>query len=509
VLLIDLIYKKIGVTPHTVNELLKVIKNNNTVWDIYKNGLTMGINQCEKKSTTNKVKRYKPINISELTAFIAGIRPSFKSMYPTFESRKPFSYGISSFDNIIKTEEMPNSFVLYQEQTMATLAYAGFSTDETYGIIKAISKKKPAIVKPLEERFIKGFSEKIIANEKVTIEEALEMSHKVWTIVEDSSGYGFNASHAYSYALDSVYCAYLKSHYPMAFYEVMLETYSTKGNKNKVSKFKQEMELGFGIKVGKLIFGNNNKGFVMNIENNTINESMLSVKFLNQKCSEDLYSLSQADKYTHFLDLLIDITTKTSVDARQFTILITLNYFEEFGNNQKLLNFVEQFDKLYSSKQIKKDKYTDDVILPLIIKYSLKQTEKLFKEIDTYGLLKELWNTIEDKKIKLSEQAKAEMEYLGYVQLQEEKLGEEYNVVLELKFGKNKLKPFLSLYNIKNGHTLSARIKDDKLFAEHKFKEFDVIKITDSINEKINKKIDGEWKKLTETELVLTNYIIL
>ena len=142
-------------------------------------------------------------------------------MYHIFESRKPFSYGISSFDDLIQTEEMKNSFVLYQEQTMATLAYAGFPNDETYGIIKAISKKNQMLLNHLK-RFLKGFSEKILEKETVSTEQALEMSDRVWKIIEDSSGYGFNASHAYSYALDSVYCAYLKSHYPIYFYETLL-----------------------------------------------------------------------------------------------------------------------------------------------------------------------------------------------------------------------------------------------------------------------------------------------
>ncbi len=508
VLLIDLVYKKLGMKPHTVNELLQVVKNNKLVWDIYANGQTMGINQCEKLSTTNKVKRYKPMNPSELTAFIAGIRPSFKSMYSTFESREPFSYGIHSFDDIIVTEEMLNSFVLYQEQTMATLAYAGFSVDETYGIIKAISKKKPAVVKPLQERFIKGFTEKIMDNEKVTYEEALEMSHRVWQIVEDSSGYGFNASHAFSYACDSLYCAYLKSHYPIEFYEVMLDVYSGKGNKKKVSKFKQEMELHFNIQIGELLFGKDNRGFVPDIKNHKINESMLSVKYLNQKCAEDLYTLGK-DTYESFTDILADICDKTSVNARQLSILIKLNYFSQFGNNKKLLDFVEQFDIFYSAKTIKKEKYIENQKMYDLISANSKQTDKQFKEINTKAILKEIWKTIENKKIKLSEQASFETEYLGYIKIKEPQISADYYVVAEMKFGKNKLRPFLSLYNIKEGKLVTMRIKDDKMFAERKFKEHDVIKVIKKDNERMSKRINGKYVTISETEVVLSNYFVV
>jgi DNA polymerase III alpha subunit len=508
VLLTDLIYKRIGVKPHTVNELLDLVRNDEKVWDIYKNGWTMGINQCEKLSTTNKVKRYQPRNPSELTAFIAGIRPSFKSMYSIFESREPFSYGIHSFDDIIVTEEMPNSFVLYQEQTMATLAYAGFSVDETYGIIKAISKKKPAVVKPLQERFIKGFTEKIMANEKVTYEEALEMSQRVWQIVEDSSGYGFNASHAYSYALDSLYCAYLKAYYPMEFYEVMLEVYSDKGNKKKVSKFKQEMEQAFDIKVGELKFGKNNKGFVVDMEANTINESMLSVKYLNQQCSEDLYILGQ-NQYESFTDVLMDVAYKTGVNARQLSILIKLNYFSAFGNNKKLLDFVEWFNVFYKAKTINKEKYADNQFILDTITAHSKQTDKQFKELDNVQILKKIWDTIENKKIKLSEQAGFEAEYLGYVQVKEPAISKDFYIVVEMKFSKNKLRPFLTLHNVMSGKTVVMRIKDDKLFAERKFKEFDVLKLNNFAPERKSKRINGKYVTISETELVISSYFVV
>ena len=162
VLLIDLIYKRIGLKHHTVNELMELVKNDQAVWDIYANGYTMGVNQVEKASTTRKSMKYKPRNVSELSAFIAAIRPAFKSMYSKLENREDFSYGIPAFDKILQTEELPQSFILYQEQTMNTLNYAGFPIDECYGIIKAIAKKHPERVKPLKERFITGFKDKIM-----------------------------------------------------------------------------------------------------------------------------------------------------------------------------------------------------------------------------------------------------------------------------------------------------------------------------------------------------------
>ena len=155
VLLIDKIFKRIGIEHFDVNKLLELVEKDQKVWNLYANGYTIGLNQCEKESTTKKCMKYKPSNVSELSAFIAGIRPGFKSMYSKFESREPFDYGIPAFDKIIQTEQFPYSFIMYQEQTMNTLNYAGFPLDECYGIIKAIAKKHPEKVRPLKSNLLK------------------------------------------------------------------------------------------------------------------------------------------------------------------------------------------------------------------------------------------------------------------------------------------------------------------------------------------------------------------
>ena len=63
-------------------------------------------------------------------------------MYKIFEARSPFAYGVKAFDELIQTEEMPNSFILYQEQEMAALHYAGIPMSECYTAVKNIAKKR-------------------------------------------------------------------------------------------------------------------------------------------------------------------------------------------------------------------------------------------------------------------------------------------------------------------------------------------------------------------------------
>lgn len=50
------IYKEIGIEPLSVNELLAKIDNDSKTWDIYANGYTMCVNQCEQQ---NLLKSYE------------------------------------------------------------------------------------------------------------------------------------------------------------------------------------------------------------------------------------------------------------------------------------------------------------------------------------------------------------------------------------------------------------------------------------------------------------------
>lgn len=191
--LIDKVYKRIGIPQHSEQELLAMCPPDSPVWDmIYGRSCTLGINQVEQVGTSSRVAKYKPHNISELCAFVAAIRPGFKSMYKKFENREHFEYGIKSLDNLIQTEEMHDSFMLYQEMAMAVLHYAGIPMSECYGIIKNIAKKRVQKVLAYKQTFIDGFKKELMANEHETAEEAESVAHDVWQILEDSSRYSFN-----------------------------------------------------------------------------------------------------------------------------------------------------------------------------------------------------------------------------------------------------------------------------------------------------------------------------
>ena len=490
VLLIDLIYKRIGLKHHTVNELMELVKNDQAVWDIYANGYTMGVNQVEKASTTRKSMKYKPRNVSELSAFIAAIRPAFKSMYSKLENREDFSYGIPAFDKILQTEELPQSFILYQEQTMNTLNYAGFPIDECYGIIKAIAKKHPEKVKPLKERFITGFKDKIMQDDGIPADKAEEDSARVWQIISDSCGYGFNSAHAYCMALDSLYNAYLKAHYPYEFYEVLLQTYSDKGKKDKVAELKQEMSKAFGIKEGEYKFGLDNRKFKADPDNQTIYPSLLSIKGLSQGCANDLDAMGQK-KYENFYELWKDMKKKKNLNSGKVNTLIEIGYFDDFGTIGKIKRFIDILDQLYDRSQFSKSNPPVE-FLPIIRKYS-EETDKQYRKFDYDAALTEIWETLEDTDIPFNERLKYELQNIGYVKTLVPDMSPDYAFVQEYECKyKN---PKLTLYRLADGSTEIVKVRRKK-YDEAPINVGDIIKTIECSEEgRWSKDNNGDWQQ--------------
>lgn len=173
------LFHSIGQEVPSFEELREMINGDKPTWDIYAKGITCCINQCEKESTTNKVKKYKPTNISQLSSFIAGIRPGFASLINTFLNREPYSTGEPKIDDLLSDSA---HFAIFQESIMKILSFLGLPMDETYGVIKSISKKKlkgekkDNLLKELKENWLKIFGN-------------LDNFDKIWKVIEDSAFY--------------------------------------------------------------------------------------------------------------------------------------------------------------------------------------------------------------------------------------------------------------------------------------------------------------------------------
>lgn len=131
------LYASIGQDVPSFEELKELVKGDKETWEIYEKGITCCINQCEKLATTQKAMRYKPKNIAELSAFIAGIRPGAASIVDDLLDRRYYTTGEKVIDDLLEDSA---HFMLYQESIMKILAFLGVDMGETYSVIKKIAK---------------------------------------------------------------------------------------------------------------------------------------------------------------------------------------------------------------------------------------------------------------------------------------------------------------------------------------------------------------------------------
>lgn len=297
-------FERIGKPVMTVAELDDAVRNDKEIWNLYANGYTMGLNQVEREKSSQRCGQYKPKSLPELAAFVAAIRPGFKSMLNTFLSREHFEYKIPSLDNLLKTKEIPESFLMYDEQILQILKAAGIPGPDAYSCTKAIKKKKADKVASFKERFSEGFTQMLKEKEGASDKKAAETVDEIWTIINDAASYMFCSAHSTSMAYDSLYCAWLKVHYPYELYVTMLKLYDEKKNTEKISAIISEMKRYKDISLIAGRWGQNNTDWLVDKENRTISQSLSSIRYLSKKVAEELYNLSQQSEVSMGVEII-------------------------------------------------------------------------------------------------------------------------------------------------------------------------------------------------------------
>ena len=216
-------------------------------YKIFQKGETNGIFQFTEQGVQEMLKKVQPSEFEELPAITAIYRPGPMSLglHDDFAIRKhdeskriPFS---KEFVNTPIDELTKNTFgaIVYQEQVMKIAQEAaGFTSKEADKMRKAMGKKKVEILNMLEPKFKDGIIEKTHCSED-TINE-------FWSQLLGFAQYGFNKSHAVSYALNSYQSAYLKVHYPVMWSTAALRMYAN--NNKKFPKYVADVE-AMGIRV--------------------------------------------------------------------------------------------------------------------------------------------------------------------------------------------------------------------------------------------------------------------
>lgn len=470
----------------TINELDNLLDDK--TFDVYRKGLTCSINQADSDYATGLVMRYKPKSLAEMSSFVAIIRPGCASLLDDFIERKPYTTGVKALDNILEDSEHR---LIYQESIMKYLIWLGISEPQSYDVIKKIAKKKfkEPELKALKEQLLEGWHKQV--GEEKGFEET-------WQVVEDAAKYSFNASHSLSYAYDSLYGAYLKSHYPLEYYTVALNYYSN--DATRTGKLTKELK-SYGISLEKPSFRYSIDKYFMDKENNKIYKGTEAIKFLNKDCSLYLYSLRE-NKYDTFVDLLAEITdakdenNRSYVNSRQIDILIKSQYFQEFGNNKKLLTIYNYFKVLYGRKVLSKDK-AQELNLPSYIfeQDGVTQTEKQYKFENICDILKLIEHNTPNESFGIKEQVEFENDALGYINMTYD-VDKRVCYVLDID---TKYTPKITLYCLRNGKTVLCKV-NKALFKKQPLKVGMIIRASRFEERYKQAYVNGGWQRTNDKE---------
>ena len=199
-------------------------------FQLFSRGAASGIFQFESHGMREILRRYQPSRFEDLVALNALYRPGplQGGMVDDFIARKHGQKEVTYLLPELKEAlEETYGVIVYQEQVMQIAnRLAGFSLGEADILRRAMGKKKPKEMAAQQEKFLAGCRER-----KVNPKKAV----KIFELMAQFAGYGFNKSHSAAYALLAYQTAYLKTHYPVEFMAAVLSAET--GNTEKVVKY--------------------------------------------------------------------------------------------------------------------------------------------------------------------------------------------------------------------------------------------------------------------------------
>ena len=232
----------LGLTTLTViDDCLKLIKNTTgetvemamvplddvrTYEQVFHKALTSGVFQFESGGMRDVLRRYKPTSVEDLTALNALYRPGpiQGGMIDDFIERKwgrrPVEYLLPELELLLK-ETL--GVIVYQEQVMQiSNVVAGYSLGDADLLRRAMGKKDASEMDKQRERFMSGAAAK---------KHPKDIAGKLFDLMAQFAGYGFNKSHSAAYALLAYHTAWLKTHYPVEFMAALLTSETSKPGK--------------------------------------------------------------------------------------------------------------------------------------------------------------------------------------------------------------------------------------------------------------------------------------
>ncbi|HOA12258.1 MAG TPA: DNA polymerase III subunit alpha [Candidatus Woesebacteria bacterium] len=342
-------------------------------------GDTTGVFQLESGGMRRIAKSLKPNKFSDITAMVALYRPGPMDLIPRFIEGKHnpdiIEYPHPSLEPFLKETY---GIMVYQEQILEIVNFmAGYSLGEADILRRAIGKKKKKLLDKNKSRFIK----QSVANgyKKATAE-------RVWGFIEAFANYGFNKSHAASYAMIAYQTAWLKANYPVEYMTAVMSIESNSHSMNRDEKIAITIDncRQMGIKILGPDINLSDKDFTIekdkeSLDGLAIRFGLSAIKHVGAAAIENILSVRKQVKkfqsFTHFLQS----TSNRKVNKKTIESLVKVGAMDRFANRSSMLENLEQIRQ--TAEQYNSEVDGQDNLFANIDNQSTKITDN-FVEID-------------------------------------------------------------------------------------------------------------------------------
>ena len=255
-------------------------------------GDTVGVFQMEGSGIRKLITQLKPSCFEDIFAVIALFRPgpldsgAAEQFIRRKHGKEPITYPHPLLEPVLRETY---GVTIYQEQVMQIAqVLAGYSLEDADNLRRAMGKKKKEVMQEERTRFLKGATKQKISD---------KLAGEIFDQMETFAAYGFNKSHAASYALISYQTAYLKAHYPQEFMAALMSL--EMGDTNKTYKNIAECRLR-GIPVLPPDVNESEEGFT--VRGDTIRFGLGAVKGVGSKAIEVMQTARQDGSFSDLYD---------------------------------------------------------------------------------------------------------------------------------------------------------------------------------------------------------------
>lgn len=324
--------------------------------------------QMEGNYAWQSLKRFRPMNLFDMSLVTACIRPTGASYRDELLARKKHRNPSKIIDDLLK-ENL--GYLVYQEDTIAFLQQiCGLSGGEADNIRRAIGRKQKDRLDEAMPRILDGYCSK----SELPRKEAEEEAKQFLQVIEDSASYQFGKNHAIAYCMLGYLCAYYRYYYPVEFITAFLNNAANDDDIRNGSVYAEKV----GIRITPPRWGVSASNYYFDKDKNIIAKGLSSIKYMGEAAAEQLRTLAISKKYSSFIEVLKDIKQNTVVNSRQVEILISIDFFEMFGNQRELLRVEDLFVNIFNNgmaKKIARSKVEGTPLEEIIQKYSVGETK--------------------------------------------------------------------------------------------------------------------------------------